>query len=129
MRKVSANPLSLFALNPIRPMLRKRENYIIPTLVLLYATFLYVFHLPCPFQGILHIPCPGCGMTRALMSACRLDFMAAFSYHRMFWSVPLLLFYMLYDGAPFRSRLLNRTLLVGLSIGFLLNWILNIAAL
>lgn len=35
----------------------------------------------CPFRFFFGISCPGCGMTRALLAALRLDFAAAFSYH------------------------------------------------
>ncbi len=38
----------------------------------------------CPFKFILGIPCPGCGMTRALLSCLKLDFVSAFYYHPLF---------------------------------------------
>ena len=46
----------------------------------------------CPFKAITGIPCPGCGMTRAVLSACRGDFAGAFRYHPL-WivAVPLVL--------------------------------------
>lgn len=45
---------------------------VIGILVLLYH---------CPFRYFFGVACPGCGMTRALLSALRFDFAAAFSYH------------------------------------------------
>ena len=36
----------------------------------------------CPFRFFFGISCPGCGMTRALLAALRLDFAAAFSYQK-----------------------------------------------
>lgn len=45
---------------------------VIGILVLLYH---------CPFRYFFGIACPGCGMTRALLSALRLDLAAAFAYH------------------------------------------------
>lgn len=46
----------------------------------------------CPFKAISGIPCPGCGMTRAVLSACKGDFREAFRYHPL-WivAVPLVL--------------------------------------
>ncbi len=47
---------------------------------LLYAA-LFAFGCTCPIKWILGISCPGCGMTRACISAARLDFESAFAYH------------------------------------------------
>ena len=88
--------------------------------VILTARFL---KLPCIYMYFLHIPCPGCGMTRAVFSALRLDFAAAFSYHWMFWSIPVLLVYFFLDGKVFSNRLINRGLLWLIGAGFLANWI------
>lgn len=49
-------------------------------LVLLVICLIY----KCPFRMLLHIECPGCGMTRAIISAIKLDFKAAFQYHCLF---------------------------------------------
>lgn len=38
----------------------------------------------CPFRFFFGISCPGCGMTRALLAALRLDFAAAFPTIRCF---------------------------------------------
>ena len=45
----------------------------------------------CPFRFFFGISCPGCGMTRALLAALRLDFAAAFSYHPLFFLLPFFL--------------------------------------
>lgn len=49
-------------------------------LILLVVCLFY----KCPFRLFLHIECPGCGMTRAIISAVKLDFKAAFQYHCLF---------------------------------------------
>lgn len=54
------------------------------------ALGIYSITLGCPFRRILGIPCPFCGMTRAVLSALRLDFAAAFHYHPLFFLAPLL---------------------------------------
>ncbi len=53
----------------------------------------------CPFRFFSASPAPGCGMTRALLAALRLDFAAAFSYHPLFFLLPF-----------FPARILSRSL-------------------
>ncbi len=45
---------------------------------------------PCLFRRLTGIPCPCCGMSRAWIAALRLDFRGAFSFHPVFWSLPVL---------------------------------------
>lgn len=82
--------------------------------------------LPCVFRYFLHFPCPGCGMTRAMFCLLELDIAGAFSYHWMFWSIPILLLYYFYDGTLLPQKWLNRGLLIAIGIGFLANWIFTI---
>lgn len=93
------------------------------TAAVLTARFL---KLPCIYLHFLGIPCPGCGMTRAVFSALRLDFAAAFSYHWMFWSVPVLLVMFLLDGKLFKQTLPNRLLLWLIGAGFAANWVYSL---
>lgn len=91
-----------------------------------YLGILLVFSLlkvPCLFQTFLHIPCPGCGMTRAVKAALRLDLAAAFRYHSMFWSMPILYLYFLFDNGLFQRKWLDRVVLLSIAAGFLLHWI------
>jgi len=97
---------------------------------LCYLALLWVFScldLRCIFITFLHIPCPGCGMSRALISALRLDFISAFDHHLMFWSVPLLYLYFLFDGRLFKSKKIDYGILIFILTGFIINWILTIA--
>ena len=80
----------------------------------------------CVFRKFLHFPCPGCGMTRAWLSFLQLDFASAFSYHPMFWSLPLLYLYLLYDGSLFQKKWLDRGILILIAIGFLLFWLFSL---
>ncbi|MBR4040064.1 MAG: DUF2752 domain-containing protein [Clostridia bacterium] len=116
---------SYCALRPL-PAGAKRSRMLFAALCIgLYAGVMFALDLPCPILALLHIPCFGCGMTRALIAAAQLRFGEAFSCHRMFWSVPLLIVLLLYEGAPFRRRWLNAALLACLLLGFFLNWLLN----
>lgn len=83
---------------------------------------LWLFQIPCIYRYLFSIPCPGCGMTRAMLAALRLDFAEAFSYHPMFWSIPVLYLYLLLDGGLFRVRWLDRAFLIAIGVGFLINW-------
>lgn len=52
----------------------------------------------CPVKWLTGISCAGCGMTRALFYAVRLQFGIAFHYHPLFWMVPfLVLLYLFWD--------------------------------
>lgn len=95
-----------------------------------YAVILVVWNfldLPsCMWVQILGIPCPGCGMTRACLAALRLDFAGAFSFHPMFWSMPLLYLYFLSENGLFRSKRANRIFLAIIGAGFALSWMWSI---
>lgn len=52
------------------------------------ALVLLLTDIGCVFKLVTGLSCPGCGMTRAWLSAFRLDFSAAFAYHPLFWVVP-----------------------------------------
>ena len=61
-----------------------RYKLIVSAIVLLYAVILYFSPISCLFYEATGIKCPGCGMTRALLAAVRLDFRGAWECHRMF---------------------------------------------
>ena len=100
-------------------------------LIVLTATAVLVFAwayfgIYCLFKKLLGIPCPGCGMTRAYLALLRLDIRGAFEMHPMFWSVPILLVFYLFDGKVFRKEWINVAILVLIFAGFLVNWIFNL---
>ena len=84
---------------------------------------LYFLDIPCIFKKFLHIPCPGCGMTRAYIRLMHLDIKGAFSYHPLFWTVPMGLLFYLYDGNVFKAKWLNNTLIILLTVAFIALWI------
>lgn len=87
------------------------------------------FQLNCFFDSIFGIPCPGCGMTRAVSEAIRFNFHSAFQYHAMFWSIPFLFLYFLYDGHLFKNKILNKSVFIIIATGFLISWIVKICRL
>ena len=60
-------------------------------LVTAFYLLLFAVGISCPIKFLIGISCPGCGMTRACLSALRLDFAAAFSYHPLWVILPLLI--------------------------------------
>ena len=98
-------------------------------LTVLYICILLIFwalDVPCLFKHFLKVECIGCGMSRAVWSVLRLNFKAAFSYHPMFWSVPVLYLYLLYDGRLIGKKYLDMAVLILIALGFVLNWIIKI---
>ena len=73
--------------------------------------------IPCLFRSITGIPCPGCGLTRAWRSALLGDVSSAFRWHPMFWSVPVLAVYIVFD--PRRLRRVRVPVLIVFAAGFL----------
>ena len=102
-----------------------KQKLLITAAVLLFAVLLYLSPISCPILYLTGVRCPGCGMTRALLSAVRLDFATAFSYHFMFPSVPLLYFCFLRDGKLFKNKTLNIIFYVIIILGFAVNWIMG----
>ena len=91
--------------------------------MLLYAVVLYIFEIGCPILRFIGIPCPGCGMTRAWLSVLRGDIVMAFSYHAMFWALPILVLMLWCDGNLFPKKEWNTRICIGIAVGFLLNWL------
>jgi len=99
----------------------------LPCLALLAAgaLFLHVTKIGCVWKHFFGIRCPGCGMTHALFAALRGDFNEAFFWHPMFWSVPILIVYIIADGNIFKNKILNYAPLAAIFLGFAINWIVG----
>ena len=62
-------------------------------IALFVALIYFVFHLVgigCPIRFLTGISCMGCGMTRAYSALLRLDIKGAFSFHPLFFLVPVM---------------------------------------
>ena len=101
----------------------KKQKLLITVLVFVFVVLLYFSPISCPILSLTGVRCFGCGMTRALLSALRLDFAAAFSYHFMFPSLPLLYLCFLRDGKLFKNKTANKIFYVIIIMGFALNWV------
>ena len=103
----------------------KDKLFTLGLLAVLLAAYL-LLKIPCPTMRFLNIPCPCCGMTRAWLRVLRWDIPGAFSMHGMFWSVPLLIVYYLFDGKLFKKKWLDRSVHILLAVGFTFNWIVHL---
>ena len=83
----------------------------------------YHFSLPCVLRSLAGIPCPTCGLTRAWLYALRLDFGSAFRQYPMFWAIPILILFLLYDGQLLSSPKGNFWCLGVLVAGIILIWL------
>lgn len=84
--------------------------------------------IPCLLRRMTGLICPACGMSRAWLAALRLDLAAAFRYHPMFWSVPVLALLWLFDGKLLPRPWMNRALLTVLLTGLLVCYGIRLAA-
>ena len=80
----------------------------------------YRYDLPCVFRYLTGLPCFTCGMTRAWLCAFRLDLSGAFGLHPMFWSIPIFIIFVIFDGNVFPNRKVNILLPLILLLGMFL---------
>ena len=81
----------------MKQMLRQHQNLLITAAVLIvYLALFFVIPMKCPILWLTGFSCPGCGITRALVSLCRLDFAAAWHYNPViFYLVPAAPFFLI----------------------------------
>lgn len=84
--------------------------------------------LHCPIRSLTGIICPGCGMARAWQAALVFDIPAAFGFHPMFWAVPVLAVFLLYDCRLFRKEKHNTFVLAALLLGLGICYAFRLAA-
>ena len=79
----------------------------------------------CPLYEWFKIPCLTCGMTRAMRAVLRLDFAAAFGYHPLYWTVPLLYWMAVTELEPFKNKRVNKIVIVSLLSAFVAVWVVK----
>lgn len=106
---------------PIKRFFAAHKEWLIPLLGLaLYCALAFLLHIPCPIKWITGISCPGCGMTRSLLSVCKLDLSAAVSYHPLIFylivAAPLYLLFLWRDMKRARKVLTVITVALMLAV-------------
>ncbi len=87
----------------------------------------HIFGSSCPSKIVLRLPCPFCGMTRAWISAFKLDPVNAFKYHPLFLLAPAYLFFLFHDDKVFPKLKRFRTVFITVfSIMLVLVFVLRI---
>lgn len=69
-------------------MLSKGEIKAIISIFLFYS-IIEILGITCPIKFLTGISCAGCGISRAFLSALKLDFKTAMNFHPLFWLVIL----------------------------------------
>ena len=80
----------------------------------------------CIIKNLTGYICPGCGITRACLSALKLEIRKAWFYNPMFWSVPVLLCSFYFDGNLVKNRTVNWGIHIAILAGFIINWIIRL---
>ena len=89
--------------------------------IIVYLIFDY-YDISCVFLKVAGIPCPGCGMTRAVLSIIRLDFVQAFKDNVVIFFMPYIGIYVLCD---FKHKI-HKVLLLMIVIIAIINWLVKI---
>lgn len=103
----------------------KNKLLIIPFFIIMYI-LLYLLDTTCIIKYFTNIPCPGCGLTRAYLSLFKLDLYKAFHYHPLFWTIPILFLYYLFDGKLFKNKVINNLILIVIILLFINHWIYKV---
>lgn len=76
-------------------MSKKNSNIIMLFITGLLILAAYILGIGCPIKYMTGISCPGCGMTRAVVECFHLNFSAAFYYHPLFFTLPVIIIILL----------------------------------
>ena len=108
----------------MKEKLFRKDKLIAVSIFAAVVAVMYILKTPCVFERLLGVQCSSCGMTRAWLSVLRLDFVGAFEYHSLFWTVPVIALFFWVDGKLFRWNWLNYTIMIGIAALYLARWLL-----
>ena len=83
---------------------------IIIYLIYTYLYYNYSIKIPCLFHEITNLYCPGCGITRMIISICKLDFYQAFRYNPLLFI--LMPFFVIYGIIYYINWLNNKKTII-----------------
>ena len=87
------------------------------TVIAAAVILILLLTVKCPIRFLTGISCPVCGMTRACVSALKLNFKLAFSYHPLWVTVPFVFLYFYF--AELLPKKLSKFILYGFITLFL----------
>ena len=110
----------------LKRLWNERKSYIIAfAAIFTFVFIMWMLNIPCPIKHVTGISCAGCGMSRAILSALKLDFSSAFAYHPLWVVVIPAVIALVLLGANGKKRASN-VLLVSLCALFFITWIIRI---
>ena len=83
----------------------------------------------CVFLNATSLPCISCGMSRAVVCAARLDLVGAFYHHPMFWSLPIIAWYLATEMKPIKNKTVNLAVIGAILGGFVISYIVKIISI
>ena len=101
----------------------KKHKIVLIAIFFVAVIALYALKIPCVFNAFLGIPCPACGMTRAVFALFRFDVIAALEYHSLFWTLPMVFLYFLYDGDVFGRKWIDISVMSVIVAMFIVRWL------
>ncbi|CDM68216.1 putative membrane protein [Clostridium bornimense] len=76
---------------------RNKEKHMI---IILMVVAIFLVDGKCLIKKFIGVPCPSCGLTRAIVAALNLNFYKSFSYHPLFWFIPIVIIIIIYGKRP-----------------------------
>ncbi len=105
----------------------KKHNIGLALIVIIYfAVMLPIMsklNIPCFFRYFFDLYCPGCGMTRAIISVFKLDFLSALYYNPLVFAIPYIASYILFN---FKGKI-HKYILIAIGTLFIINWLIRLA--
>ena len=106
--------------------LSKKELLVGIAIIIFLAIFVYISNpskgpiFPCAFNKVTGLYCPGCGMTRAVHSALKLDFYQSFRYNSLLYvMLPLIgLYYYLRGKNKVKASKVIIILMIVIALGY-----------
>ncbi|MDO4689963.1 MAG: DUF2752 domain-containing protein [Fusobacterium sp.] len=95
----------------------KRKYFIIIFLAIGLASILYYKKFGgsiCLFYNFYGVPCLSCGMTRAYVQLMEFNLKGAFYFHPLFWTVPFIVIFLIFDKKKYLYLLFTVFILVWL---------------
>ena len=86
-------------------------------------TIMNALDIPCVFRYFLKIPCPGCGITRAVLSVLRFDFISALKYNPFVFALPYIFIYVFFDLKP---KKVHDKIILCIGILWAVYWVFNL---